>query len=395
MLTILDITHISYYSLFMVEKRYLFSHIQKDLKSKMVFIGGARQVGKTTLALKYLKPSDPKHPAYLNWDISSHQENIIKNQIPLKFKTIVFDEIHKYVKWRNFMKGLYDEHHRTHSFLVTGSARLDFFSKGGDSLLGRYHYYRLHPFSLFEINKNPTRKDLEQLLTFGGFPEPFSKQSKTFSKRWFRERRKRVIQEDIRDLQKIKEISYIDLLIEALPSRVASPLSIRSIKEDLQVSHQSIENWIQILENLYMIFRIPPYGSPQIRAVKKEQKLYFFDWSHILDENIKFENLVASHLLKYCHYHEDINGDDMELRFLRDTDKREVDFVVLKNKKPLFAVECKAGERALSPHLKYFKERTPIPLWFQVHRGKKDYGDEKTTGRVLPFTTFSKDHLKL
>ena len=379
----------------MVKRRYLFSNIQKDLKSKMVFIGGARQVGKTTLALNYLKSSEPKHPAYLNWDISSHQEKIIKNQIPLRFKKIVFDEIHKYVKWRNFMKGLYDEHHQTHSFLVTGSARLDFFSKGGDSLLGRYHYYRLHPFSLFEINKNPTQRDLEQLLKFGGFPEPFMKQSWTFSKRWIRERRKRVIQEDIRDLQKIREVSYINLLLEALPDRVGSPLSIRSLKEDLQVSHQSIENWIQILENLYMVFRIPPYGSPQIRTVKKEQKLYFFDWAAITNESIKFENLVASHLLKYCHYQEDVNGDDMELRFLRDTDKREVDFVVLKNKKPVFAVECKTGDKSFSSHLKYFKERTPIPLWFQVHRGKKDYGDEKTTGRVLPFTVFSKDYLRI
>ena len=379
----------------MSKKRYLFSDIQKDLKSRMVFIGGARQVGKTTLALEYLKPPKPRHPAYLNWDIGHHQEKIIKKQIPLKFKTIVFDEIHKYVKWRNFMKGLYDEHHETHRFLVTGSARLDFFSKGGDSLLGRYHYYRLHPFSLFELNKKATKEDLKQLLKFGGFPEPFLKQSEVFSKRWIRERRRRVIHEDIRDLQKVKEISYINLLMEELPHKVGSPLSIRSIREDIGVSHQAVENWIQILENLYMVFRISPYGAPKIRAVKKEQKLYFFDWSHISDENIKFENLVASHLLKYCHYQEDVMGDDLELRFLRDTDKREVDFVVLKNKKPVFAVECKTGEANLSSHIRYFKERTSIPLWFQVHQGKKDYGDERKTGRVLPFITFCREYLKI
>lgn len=379
----------------MFKTRYLFSDIRKDLKSKMVFIGGARQVGKTTLALSYLKPSEAKHPAYFNWDISSHKEKIINNEISFKFKTIVFDEIHKYVWWRNFMKGLYDEYHKTHSFLVTGSARLDFFSKGGDSLLGRYHYYRLHPFSLFEINKRPTPKDLEQLLKFGGFPEPFFKQSESFSKRWVRERRRRVINEDIRDLQNIKEISYINLLVKDLPKKVGSPLSIRSIREDLEVSHQSVESWITLLENLYMVFRVSPYGFSKIRAVKKEQKLYFFDWSHILDENIRFENLVACHLLKYCHYYEDVMGEDMELRFLRDTDKREVDFVVLKNDKPLFAVECKTGDKPLSAHLKYFKARTPIPLWFQVHRGKKDYGDEKKSGRVLPFTAFCKDYLKI
>lgn len=352
-------------------------------------------MGKTTLALSFLKPSKVKHPAYLSWDISHHREKIIKNQFPLKHKKIVFDEIHKFAQWRSLMKGLYDEYGKTHSFLVTGSARLDYFSKGGDSLLGRYHYYRLHPFSLFEVNKNPTQEDMEQLLNFGGFPEPFLKQSKTYSKRWVRERRQRIINEDLRDLSQVKEISLIYLLLESLPERVGSPLSVRSLREDLGVSHQTVESWIALLENLYMVFRIPPYGTSKIRAVKKEQKLYFFDWSSISDENLRFENMVACHLLKYCHYHEDVKGEDMELKFIRDTDKREIDFVVIKNKKPLFGVECRTGDSRLSNRIKYFKERTPIPLWFQVHRGLKDYGDEKKFGRALPFTTFCRDFLKI
>ena len=352
-------------------------------------------MGKTTLALSFLNPSKANHPAYLNWDIPSHKEKIIRNQFPLKYKKIVFDEIHKFAGWRGLMKGLYDEYSETHSFLVTGSARLDHFSKGGDSLLGRYHYYRLHPFSLFEINKKPNKDDLKELLHLGGFPEPFLKQSETYLKRWRRERRQRVISEDLRDLKQVKEISLIYLLAEMLSDRVGSPLSIRSIKEDLEVSHQAVESWITLLENLYMVFRISPFGTPKIRAVRKEQKLYFYDWSSIHNKHIQFENMVAGHLLKYCHYHEDVKGDDMELRFLRDTDKREVDFVVIKNRKPLFAVECKTGETHLSSGIKYFKARTPIPLWFQVHKGFKDYGDEKKTGRVLPFTIFCKDYLKI
>ena len=375
--------------------RYLSADIRRDLKSKMVFVGGARQVGKTTLALNFLKPSKASHPAYLNWDIPSHKEKIIKYQFPLKHKSIVFDEIHKFARWRGMMKGLYDEYGKTHSFLVTGSARLDYFSKGGDSLLGRYHYYRLHPFSLFEINKNPTLDDLKKLLNFGGFPEPFLRQSKTYSKRWVKERRQRVINEDLRDLKQVKEISLIYLLVESLPDRVGSPLSIRSLREDLGVSHQTVENWISLLENLYMVFRISPYGAKKIRAVKKEQKLYFFDWSSIRDESIRFENLVACSLLKYCHYYEDVKGEDMELRYIRDTDKREVDFMVIKNNVPLFGVECKTGNSHLSGAIKYFKQRTNIPLWFQVHNGLKDYGDEKKSIRVLPFTTFCADFLKI
>ena len=375
--------------------RYLSSAIKNDMKKKMVFISGPRQVGKTTLSLNFVKPPTEKNPAYLNWDIPDHRKKILKNEIPIKNKTIIFDEIHKYKNWRALMKGLYDGYHSSHSFLVTGSGRLDYFSKGGDSLAGRYFHYRLHPFSLLEMNKTPNARDLKALLQFGGFPEPLFNQSLNYWKKWQNHRNHQVINEDLRDLEKVKEISLIHLLLESLLEKTGSPLSINSVSEDLQVSHQTVVRWLKLLEALYVVFLIPPYGSSKIRAVKKEQKLYFWDWSQLESKGVRFENLVASHLLKYCHYHYDTNGDKMELRYLRDTDKREIDFIVIKNKIPLFAVECKTGEKALSPHLKYFKERTSIPLWFQVHTGYKDYGHEKNTGRVLPFTVFSKDYLRI
>lgn len=376
-------------------KRYLSSAVKKDIKKKMVFIGGPRQVGKTTLGLSFLKPSSTKNPAYLNWDIPLHRKKIINNQMPFKHKTFVFDEIHKYKKWRALMKGLYDENRSSHSFLVTGSARLDHFSKGGDSLMGRYFYYRLHPFSLIEMNKAPNKKDLEALLKFGGFPEPLFGQSEEDWKRWQAGRVHQVIYDDLRDLERVKEISLIDLLVESLPSRVGSPLSINSVCEDLEVSHQSVSRWINLLEALYMVFRISPYGRAKIRAVKKEQKLYFWDWSQVESKSFRFENLVASHLLKYCHYHQDTRGEKMELSYLRDTDKREVDFIVLKNKKPLFAVECKLNETSLSFHLAYFQKRLDIPSCFQVHLSNKDFGNDKNKGRSLPFITFCREILKI
>lgn len=189
-------------------------------------------------------------------------------------------------------------------------------------------------------------------------------------------------------------MSLIDLLLETLPSRVGSPLSVQSLRKELAVSHETVERWISILERLYTVFRIAPFGAPKIRAVKKEQKLYFWDWSQVADPGPRFENLVASHLLKYCHFIEDTEGYAMELRYIRDTDKREVDFVVLRDKKPLFAVECKTGEKAPGPALHYFRERTAIPRFYQVHLGERDYGDEEVSVRVLPFRTFCKE-LKL
>jgi predicted AAA+ superfamily ATPase len=162
------------------------------------------------------------------------------------------------------------------------------------------------------------------------------------------------------------------------------------LAQDLEVDFKSVEKWITILENVYYCYRISPFGAPKIRAVKKEQKIYFWDWSELESLGTKWENFVASHLLKYCHYIEDTQGDQMELRFLRDTAGREVDFVVLKNKKPIFAVECKTGERQVSPHLKYFSERTNIPKFYQVHSGTKSFAHSDQIF-IMPFTEFCKE----
>jgi predicted AAA+ superfamily ATPase len=356
----------------------------------MIFIGGPRQVGKTTLSLNYLQPSSSKNPHYLNWDRVSDKSLILKDQIPLTSKTIVFDEIHKYKKWRSLVKGLYDKYGDEHRIIVTGSARLDYFSKGGDSLLGRYRYFRLHPFSLAELNKNPTKSDLALLIKFGGFPEPLFSQDEDEHRIWQRNRMQQVVNEDLRDLESVKDISLLMLLAEILPSKVGSPLSLKSLEEDLQVSQPTIARWVNIFSLLYYSFTIAPFGSPKIRAVKKLHKLYMWDWSLVEELGFRFENLVASHLLKYCHFIEDTQGHVMELRYLRDTDGREIDFVVLKDKKPIFAVECKSGEKELSKHIEYFRLRTKIPAFYQVHMQARDYGAE-SSGRVLPFTTFCKE----
>lgn len=357
----------------------------------MVFIGGPRQVGKTSLALNILGASKGRlrpHPGYLNWDAEMHRQRILRGELPSDQPLIVFDEIHKYARWRNLLKGLFDLYHPKRKILVTGSARLDYYRKGGDSLLGRFHYYRLHPYSLAEITSSPTTDDLRALLEYGGFPEPLAKQNKRTWRRWQAERLAQVFRGDLQDLERISEISLLELLLEALPPRVGTPLSLQSLREDLQVSHDSIRRWLSIFDNLYLTFRISPFGAPRLRAVKKEQKLYLWDWSSVSDHGARFENLVASQLLKYCDYQQDIEGYRMELRYLRDTDKREVDFVVIRDRKPLFAVECKCDSLSVSQHCRYFRERTTIPRFYQVHMGSEDYGDEETDVRVIPFPAF-------
>ncbi len=373
--------------------RYLEPYISQDLREKMVFLGGPRQVGKTTFSQALIRQYRDNHPAYLNWDNIEDRKKILSGEWPRKEKLIVLDEIHKFVKWRGLIKGFFDKLKNTHQFLITGSARLDFYRKGGDSLLGRYHYFRMHPLTLSELMRHKSQtipKDIiARLLIFGGFPEPYLKQDSVNLKRWHRQRQERIIYSDIRDLENIKEISNIELLVNALPERVGSPLSRKNLAQDLQVDFKTVEKWITILENVYYCYRIAPYGPPKIKAVKKEQKLYFWDWSELDDPGAKWENLVASHLLKFCHFIEDTQGDKMELRFLRDLEGREIDFIVLKNKKPLFAVECKTGDKKVSPHLEYFAKRTAIPKFYQVHQGEKSYSVTDQV-IVLPFSEFCK-----
>jgi len=197
-----------------------------------------------------------------------------------------------------------------------------------------------------------------------------------------------VIYTDINDLENIKEISSIEVLVQALNERSASLLSIESLRRDLQVSHNTVSRWLDILQTLYVCYRISPFNSSGIRAVKKEKKLYFWDWAQVPEQGARFENMVAGHLLKYCHFIEDTEGYKMDLHYLRDRDGREVDFVIVQDNKPLFAVECKSSGQSLSKNIGYFKARTDIPEFYQVHLSDQDFGSAHVEGRSLPFWKF-------
>jgi predicted AAA+ superfamily ATPase len=368
--------------------RYLSPAVARVLSAgKMAFVGGPRQVGRTTLALSLLGPTATEaHPAYFNWDDPRSAARLRRVELPPGEPLLILDEVHKYARWRNLVKGIYDTEKSTRRLVVTGSARLDHYRKGGDSLANRYRYFRLHPFSLPELVAAGVANPLDALLRFGGFPEPLFRRDDTEHRLWQRDRLARVVREDLRDLEHVREVSLVEQLVDLLPDRVGAPLSIANLRQDLEVDHKTVERWLTILEHLYVCFRVPPFGAPRIRAVKKEKKLYLWDWSPVPGDGARLENLVACHLLKYCHWLEDTEGHRMELRYLRDTSRREVDFVVLRGGRPEFAVECKTGERGLSPAVRYFAERTPIPRFYQVHLGEGDY--ESGRVRVLPFPRF-------
>lgn len=363
----------------MSQERYLEPAIAADLSDKMVLLGGPRQVGKTTLAEQVAARSS--HALYLSWDRRTDRRQLMAAQWPTEPSCIVLDELHKYRRWKQWLKGEYDRHRRHHQFLVTGSARLDIFRRGGDSLQGRYHHYRLHPFSVAELTGPPHRITpmtplpdaspvpttiLPQLLRYSGFPEPILAQSDRVHRRWQKERLERFVREDVRELEQIRDLSAMQLLTDLLPTRVGSLLSLNAIREDLEVSHRALTHWMEILERLYFSFRILPFYRRHSTGLKKMPKLYLWDWSLVPDPGARFENLVAAHLLKLCHYLEDTEGYATQLWYLRDLDKHEVDFLVTVNRRPWFAVEARLQDTVPSKTLRYFGERLAIPHLYQV-----------------------------
>ena len=369
-------------------KRYIESDVVHDLRKKMVFIGGPRQSGKTTTAKNICFPG--KHgetERYLNWDAAEDRHRIMKENFPAGKGPLLLDEVHKYSRWRQVVKGLFDKRGHELRILVTGSARLDHYRRGGDSLQGRYHFYRLLPLTLAEL-AHPSRSTLNDLLTYGGFPEPFLSSSEKESRRWSSEYRTRIVREDLRDLEQVNDINLIDRLSLLLPELVGSPLSLNALREDLEVSHRSVARWVNILENLYTIFRIYPFGAPKIRAVKKEAKHYHMDWTLVSNPGTRFENLVACHLLKWCWFFQDSEGRDVELRYFRDIDKREVDFVIVENGRPAQFIECKEGDTSPSLSLRYLKTRFPSVKATQVvlESGRDDMTRDGI--RVCPANVF-------
>lgn len=385
----------------MNRERYLTGNILDDLKEKMVFVGGARQVGKTTLAKELITKSLSNY-TYYNWDFQPDRKKLMNFELPGDNALLIFDELHKYKKWKSFVKGIYDAYKEKYKIIITGSARLNIYRKGGDSLQGRYHYYTLNPFSIAELcniknkisplnelsfPKRNTYDDFMRLYKFGGFPEVLFKQSEKSLRRWHNEKLERLFREDIRDVENLRDIGSVKLLGDLLPSKVASPLSVNAIREDLEVSHRALSSWLDILEQFYYHFRIYPYTSKKIRSLKKEAKLYLVDWSEVENEGAKFENIIASHLLKFTQYMNESQGYKLELNYLKNVDKKEVDFLISNNRKPWFAVEAKLNETSPSPSLFYYKERLKIPYVFQVVI-KKDTDILKDDVRIISANKF-------
>ena len=329
--------------------------ILSDLKRKMVFLSGPRQVGKSWLARELTKSFDK--PISLNWDNRQDKEIILRQAWPSDSDLLVFDEIHKMPDWKNYLKGVYDTKRSETAILVTGSARLETFRQSGDSLAGRYYHHRLLPICPAEAMQAGEQRDLAHFLERGGFPEPFLAEDAAEAGRWRRYYLDGLIREDILSFENIRELRAMNLLVNLLRGRVASPLSYQSLSEDIGVAPNTVKRYIEILEALYIVFRVYPHNRSIARSLAQQPKLYFFDTALVENEGARLENHVALSLLKELYMREDADGIRRELRYLRTKEGRETDFLITVENLPRLAVEVKANEREISPGLSYFCSR--------------------------------------
>jgi hypothetical protein len=377
---------------------------------QMALVSGPRQVGKTTTCRELAQ-------FYANWDDLDDREQILAGSARLvelfgldrlaeTQPTVLFDELHKFPRWKQFLKGFFDSYADRARIIVTGSGHLDVYRRGGDSLMGRYFRYRMHPFSVAErictdlpdsarVIRPPRRiddSDFTALWDHGGFPEPFLKRDARFSRKWQGLRQEQLVREDIRDLNQVQHLDQLETLVRLLIDRSAHQLVFGNLARDVRVSADTVRRWVDLLRDLHLGFLIRPWFKNVTRSLRKEPRWFLRDWALIADQGNRAETFVGCHLLKAVEGWTDLGFGEFTLGYLRDKEKREVDFVVTRDGSPWFLVEVKHGDGRLSPALKTFQDQVDAPHAFQVVIDA-DYVDADCFGQergpvVVPARTF-------
>ncbi len=368
--------------------RPFYQHIWQTLSrfKQMIFIAGPRQAGKTTLAKTIA--GTYTNSLYYNYDIIDKKRQVIENPFfyeevnrkDASLPLVIFDELHKYPDWKNYLKSVFDRDSDNYHFIISGSGRLDIYQKGGDSLAGRYLLFYLWPFTLAELAGNnlefkkfmenptavhPAANDTQtvwkNLMRFSGFPEPYLKMDEQFYRMWSNTYKKQLLREDIRDLTSIRSMENVELLFSLLPSKIGNPLSMANLANDLHVAFDSVKSWIEIFERFFLVFCLSPWKKKIARAITKEKKLYLFDYAGIQSESAKLENMIAVELFRAVTNWNDIGLGDFSLHYIRNREKEEVDFLIANNQEPFLLIEAKQSEISPAKSIIKFQKKLNVP----------------------------------
>lgn len=357
-------------------------HDHLEHNRQMAFLSGPRQVGKTWVCKSLAS-------AYFNWDNTDDRRLLLRgpaalaeslglDRLSTQPPVAVLDELHKYARWKTLLKGFFDTYGDRARLLVTGSARLDIFRRGGDSLMGRYLLYRVHPWSVGECLRTElpdreiqppaevTAEDWDALWEHGGFPEPFLRREARFTRRWRSLRQQQLSREDLREVASFRDLGTTETLMLLLAERSAQQLIYSNLASEIQTSIDSVKRWVDLFARMHFGFLVRPWFTNVAKALRKEPKWFLRDWSGVADEGARAETLVACHLLKAVETWTDLGFGAFELRYLRDKQKREVDFLVVRDRKPWFLVEVKLTDTSLSPSLEHFQKQIKAPHAFQA-----------------------------
>ncbi len=363
-------------------ERYQKKAILKDLQKKMVLLAGPRQSGKTTLA-KVIAQEFPTS-LYLSYDRLADRKIILQESWLPSTDLLIFDEIHKMDNWKNYLKGIFDTKPPHQKILVTGSARLEVFNQVGDSLAGRYFLHRLFPLSPSECDKENTPYTLNRFLERGGFPEPFLTEDLIDANRWRLQYIDSLLRTDVLDFDNIQNLNAIRLVFELLRERVGSPISYTSIAQDVAISPNTVKKYIEILETLYIIFRVTPFSNNIARSLLKEPKIYFFDTGLVMgNEGIKFENFVAGCLLKHAYAKIDYLAQPTSIHYLITKEHHEVDFAIVTEQSIEQIIEVKNSDHQISPGIKFFHQKyslAAVQIVKEIKRERVDNGIEVVEG---------------
>lgn len=358
-------------------KRYLDDRVCQDLQKKMVVLTGPRQVGKTTFSCQLVAAQAGSQ--YLNFDVAAQCAVITAQSWRASAPLLVLDEIHKMRDWKGWLKGVVDGRPPGQQLLVTGSARMDTFRQSGDSLAGRYFRLRLHPLSVREWSQQmqvPPHAALTHLLARGGFPEPALAETDSDAQRWRADYFAGLVREDVLEFSRLQEVNAMRLFAEMLRSRVGSPLSLASIARDLHLSPVTLGKYLDILEALFIVFVVRPWHRNIARAILQAPKVYFYDTGLVLgDDGVRFENLVACHLLKLTQWQQDTRGEAVDVHYVRTKDDAEVDFCLSSGDTLTHLVECKLSDAKPHRALARFARQWPQAKAVQLVRECKAEAD--------------------